>query len=596
MFVSTGPSTKKLATFEATLLEPIPEPNHLWIPAALPAAVAWPDAEAPLWRFVNAAMAPLVGRDCSDECRAALENFPIALEPEAGVLALQLHRGPTLSFKDVGCRVAAELHRTFLRDGRRRVLVATSGDTGSAAAHAFDDVCVLYPGGRVSRFQEQQMLGHESAVCLAVPGDFDDCQRLAKQVLRDGGAVSSNNVSLARLLPQVGIYAWAAVRAPHRVFFVPSGNYGNATACLMAKRMGAPIERIHLACNENGRALVATLRHGQPYEPAPTTVRTPATAMDVGRPSNAVRLFHYLRGHRDVSASVVTNQEIRQMTDRATCPHTSCALHAALRADVPGPIVVRTADAAKFVGANTNPRPPYVLLDPSVLTQRACRSLLLVGLPGADKTTLSTMLGGVDSDCEMVHDLGKKDLAEAIAMFKTPEAFLEHEGNFVVRLLLNHAVVATGASAAHSQALRRHLKDSSDVLVVLLEQGGVAAVVPSDNSVESSQLKHMRRLLCPLFRSVAHLKLRTDMWDPRRCAAALRSTMRFFGFSAPIFEYFPDSVFARRQQLELLKKNNADRRQQRQEGQEGEEGQEGQERQEGQEGKEGQERQERQER
>lgn len=540
MFVSTGSSGKR-ASFEETLRTPIPEEGHLWVPETLP-IVSWPDASRPFWEFVSAAISPLIGADCSVPCRNALHEFPIALEQETrSIAALQLHRGPTLSFKDVGCSVAAELHRTFLPDKKNtRVIVATSGDTGSAAAHAFENICVLYPEGRVSHFQEQQMLQCEHATCLAIPEDFDACQRIAKRILREQRALSCNSVSLARLLPQIGMYAWAAAQRPHHIYFVPSGNYGNAVACLMAKRMGAPIESVHMACNANGTALVRFL-NGQDYVPS-TTIQTPATAMDVGTPSNAVRLFHCMQSGnpRDVIASVVSSANISTMADKTVCPHTACALHAAVRLGAPGSIIVRTADVKKFTyPRSSNARSPLVLHKPHAL-QKTCSTVLLVGMPGMGKTTLSFMLGGYDSDCTMIADRGKRNLPEVIASFDTTDAFIEYEGQTVIRMLDavntgdNTAVIATGGSAVHSAPLREYLTDNDNVLVVWLNREKVTVtdwsargvVTPAHTPVTSpQQLEHLRN---PLYAALADLELRTDLWDAQRSALALQSILRFF--------------------------------------------------------------------
>lgn len=549
-FVSTGTS-KESVDFQTTLERPIPEPGHLWVPTTLP-KVQWPAPDRPLWEFVNAVLTPLIGQDCGEACRRGLEYFPISLDacgPAGHRLALQLHLGPTKSFKDVGCRMAAELHRMFGKN--RRVVVATSGDTGSAAAHAFDNICVLYPQGKVSAYQERQMLDSQRAVALAVPGDFDDCQRLAKSMLAAGEALSCNSVSLARLLPQVGIYAWAASRVSSRVFVVPSGNYGNAVACIMAKRMGAPIQSVHLACNANGAALVRyLLSGGGEYSPG-DTVQTPATAMDVGRPSNAVRLFRYLDATGDVCASVVSTPDIRAMADKHTCPHTSCALHVALRLNVPGVVIVRTADAAKFSATGPPPLSPFVLHRPNAVRKRRPSAILLVGMPGVGKTTVSFMLGGHDSDCTMIAERGKKTLPEVIGEFPDADAFLEYEGNTVVRMLdsafgvggaaaasvvadrVPLSVIATGGSAVHSDTLRAYLANHPNVVVVWLKQDSEdkqqtdwsanwsarGVVVPTGTRIESpEQVQHLRD---PLYAEVADFQLRTDVWDAERCAIAL---------------------------------------------------------------------------
>ena len=531
MFVSTGPSPAK-ANFKTTLGRPIPEQGHLWVPETLPRPT-WPAPNRPLWEFVNAVLTPIVGVDCRDACRKALGEFPIALESSSKFTYLQLHLGPTLSFKDVGCRVAAELHRMF--DAQGRVVVATSGDTGSAAAHAFDNICVLYPKDRVSPFQEAQMLDSKRAVAFAVPGDFDECQRIAKKMLSNHEALSCNSVSLARLLPQIGIYAWAAARLPERVFFIPSGNYGNAVSCLMAKKMGAPIQAVHMACNENGRALVQFLKENV-YNPT-DTIATPATAMDVGRPSNFVRLCHYMEPG-DVTASVVESGQIQTMTDQTTCPHTSCAILAALRCNVPGSIIVRTAAATKFRNGGVT-RAPLVLRRPATLRKRA-RALVLVGMPGVGKTTVSFMMGGHDADHTMVAERGKFALPEVIDTFADADAFLEYEGATVVRMLeaaVQGSVVATGGSAVHSDALRSYLKSSDDVVVVWLRQNARrnsdwsadwatrGVVVPRGMRIETPE--QVCAIRVPLYADVADVELWTDVWDAERCAIALERLMGF---------------------------------------------------------------------
>ena len=555
LFISTGPSSREVS-FETTLLNPIPEPGHLWMPKCLP-QVNWPSCSAPLWKFVSAALTSLVGRDCSAPCEKALRDFEIALERETPeILALQLHRGPTKSFKDVGCRVAAALYQTFLSENNQRVIVATSGDTGSAAADAFDNVCVLYPEGRVSTYQEKQMLSRENATCLAVRGDFDRCQHLVKAILEKREALSCNSVSLARLLPQIGMYAWAASQAPHHVYFVPSGNYGNAVACLMAKQMGAAIQQVHMACNQNGNALVRWLAgRDDAYRPS-DTVETPATAMDVGRPSNAVRLFHLLSSSEEMSsqsirASVVSKNDIITMTDRTVCPHTACALHVALSVSCPGKIIVRTADACKFptrvamqIQSNEESA-PFVLRNPKALFKK-CRVILLVGMPGTGKSTLSGCLGGHDSDKTMIRDRRETNLPKVIKTFASADAFIEYEGRTIVNMIeetRRHqetptTVIATGGSAVHSNVLYEFVTNTADVLIVWLRRYGEEELVSADEwntrgvlvptGVDVRSALDLKRLRNPLYAEIADLELRTDVWDARRCTKALERVMKYW--------------------------------------------------------------------
>jgi threonine synthase len=235
--------------------------------------------------------------------REALD-FPIPLvRVTERISVLELFHGPTMAFKDVGARVQARLLHHFTDGTPLTILVATSGDTGSAVAQAFhrvpdSRVVVLYPEGQVSNVQEAQMasLG-ENITALAVRGTFDDCQRLVKQAFADDALRShvwltpANSINLGRLLPQVFYYFLLAGlssgggRGP--VVSVPSGNFGNLTAGLVAKRIGLPIACFVAATNVND-AVPEYLASGL-YKPRPS-IATVANAMDVGAPSNFERV------------------------------------------------------------------------------------------------------------------------------------------------------------------------------------------------------------------------------------------------------------------------------------------------------------------
>ena len=240
-------------------------------------------------------------------------NFEIPLvkvgPATAGPYALELFHGPTFAFKDVGARVMARLMAHFVAPGDSlTVLVATSGDTGSAVAHAFAGVAgtrvvVLYPEGQVSDVQEAQFAtigGNVQAV--AVKGTFDDCQALVKAAFRDAPLreeaqlTSANSINVGRLLPQTFYYAWGALQQPDAVWSVPSGNFGNLTAGLIAKRLGFPIARFIAATNVND--VVPEYLAAGTYSPR-ASVRTIANAMDVGAPSNFERMQALYDGSLD---------------------------------------------------------------------------------------------------------------------------------------------------------------------------------------------------------------------------------------------------------------------------------------------------------
>jgi len=248
--------------------------------------------------------------------------------------SLELFHGPTLAFKDVGGRFMARLLRYFLQGFKKEVnvLVATSGDTGSAVANGFYNVpgikvYVLYPKGLVSDIQEKQFttLG-KNITALEIDGTFDDCQKLVKSAFLDkelnGKMVltSANSINVARFLPQAFYYfnAYARLREAgidsDVVFSVPSGNFGNLTAGLFAKFMGLPVKRFIAANNEND-IVYKYLKSGK-YEPR-ASVSTIANAMDVGAPSNFARILElYNHSHVEISTDIVgyrySDKEIRE--------------------------------------------------------------------------------------------------------------------------------------------------------------------------------------------------------------------------------------------------------------------------------------------
>jgi len=288
---------------------------------------------------------------------------------------LELFWGPTAAFKDFGARFLAScLTRLFEPTQQHTVLVATSGDTGAAVAAAFHKkpgvrVAVLYPDGRVSPRQAHQLGAFgDNIATYRVAGTFDDCQRMVKAAFSDTelserhGLVSANSISLGRLLPQMSYYVNAALTArdqgqPPPNFIIPTGNLGNAFACLMARESGLPIGKIALACNAN-RVLPDFLTSGD-YQPR-DSVATLANAMDVGAPSNLERLRHlFAEPATVVRADSVSDDEIRatiqatfQQTGEIVCPHTACGLtvREQLRAagDTDKWVVAATAHAAKF--------------------------------------------------------------------------------------------------------------------------------------------------------------------------------------------------------------------------------------------------------
>lgn len=231
-------------------------------------------------------------------------NFPI-VEFNKQVSTLELFHGPTMAFKDVGARFMARCLGHFNKNNSRNVtvLVATSGDTGGAVASGFlgvkgVEVVILYPSGKVSDIQEKQLttLG-QNITALEVDGVFDDCQDMVKQAFVDEELTSkmqltsANSINVARWLPQLLYFFYAYKQLKHKnkklVFSVPSGNFGNICAGMVAQKLGLPIK--HFIASNNANNVVTNYLHTQTYNPK-ASVQTISNAMDVGNPSNFIRI------------------------------------------------------------------------------------------------------------------------------------------------------------------------------------------------------------------------------------------------------------------------------------------------------------------
>lgn len=303
-----------------------------------------------------------------------------AVKVTDSIYSLELFHGPTLAFKDVGARFMARLLQYFLKKegkGEVNVLVATSGDTGSAVANGFlgvdgIHVYVLYPKGKVSPIQECQFttLG-QNITAVEVDGVFDDCQALVKSAFMDADLnahmrlTSANSINVARFLPQsfYYFYAYAQMKklglADQLVVCVPSGNFGNICSALFGKKMGLPIKRF-IAANNANDIFFKYLQTGK-YEPK-ASVQTIANAMDVGDPSNFARIYDlYGKDHAAICADISgatyadsqiadTIRQVEATTGYVCDPHGACGFRALQEGLEPGEtgIFLETAHPAKF--------------------------------------------------------------------------------------------------------------------------------------------------------------------------------------------------------------------------------------------------------
>ena len=384
MYYSTN-GRAPLATLEKAVVKGLAEDRGLYMPERI---VRLPDSffdriqEMDFHEVACAVADAFFGEDVDrDELHAivcdTLSFDCPAVKVEDRIYALELFHGPTLAFKDVGARFMARLLGYFRSGESLNVLVATSGDTGSAVANGFlgvegINVFVLYPKGKVSPIQECQFttLG-QNITALEIDGVFDDCQALVKSAFMDAELnsamklTSANSINVARFLPQSFYYFWGYAQmkraglADSLVVCTPSGNFGNICAGLFAKRMGLPVERF-IAANNANSVFYDYLRTGI-YSPRPS-IQTIANAMDVGDPSNFARVID-LYGHdweavkADISGTTYSDAQIAETikdvygrTGYLCDPHGACGYRALAEGLRPGEtgLFCETAHPAKF--------------------------------------------------------------------------------------------------------------------------------------------------------------------------------------------------------------------------------------------------------
>ena len=359
IFYST--KTKDLkASLEEAVFRSLPPDNGLYMPEHIPQLS--PDflntiEDRTFKEIAVEVTQTLLGDDISlDEIKKLIDTAYYFESPVSQITpddyVLELFHGPSMAFKDFGARFMAALMSHFLLRSRKeiRILVATSGDTGGAVAQGFFKVpgitvTILYPSGKVSEIQEKQLttLGH-NVTAIEIDGTFDDCQRLVKEAFLDKeltskfNLASANSINIARLIPQSFYFfsAYAQLKKLNKplVFSVPSGNFGNLSAGLLAYRMGLPVQKFLASTNLNN-SVPRYLENGI-FEPH-ASIETISNAMDVGNPSNFVRMVRFFNDDwnsiREKVSGYFFNDEETQKTMREVfgntnyvlCPHTAVA-------------------------------------------------------------------------------------------------------------------------------------------------------------------------------------------------------------------------------------------------------------------------------
>ncbi|MDE2771313.1 MAG: threonine synthase [Bacteroidota bacterium] len=368
-YVSTREQTQTV-TFATALLRGLAPDGGLYVPQDFPAVNpgAW-EKSTDFGAMATNVLTPWLGDEIPEaELNSILKsalNFPVPLVRVGNAWVLELFHGPTLSFKDFGARSMARLMNRFVDGEPLTILVATSGDTGSAVADGFSGlpnlrVAVLYPKGQVSSIQERQLIVRREGVrAFAVDGTFDDCQAMVKTLLVSPGQLrlsAANSINVGRLLPQMLYYYWAFASGGWKAadVCVPCGNLGNLTAGVLAHLCGLPVRGFIAAHNANDgypRYLAGE------QDAFGESIRTLSNAMDVGRPSNFERLRFMLSDDRmrqlirgsswSDGQTLNSIRRVYEETGYIADPHTAVGLAAAR--DAPDPVIVlATAHPAKF--------------------------------------------------------------------------------------------------------------------------------------------------------------------------------------------------------------------------------------------------------
>lgn len=362
-FYSTN-NTSTRVSFKEAVFNSMPQDNGLYMPVSIPRLAdnflnnldAYTLPEIAFHVAQNLLGEDIPENDLKAIIKDAINFYAPVVELEENVDVLELFHGPSLAFKDFGARFMSRVMSYFLEDGEKQldVLVATSGDTGGAVALGFlgvpnTRVTILFPKGKVSGIQELQLTTNGQNIrAIEVDGTFDDCQALVKQAFTDPELTekfrltSANSINIARLIPQTFYYFNAYAQLLKRgsskvVFSVPSGNFGNLGAGLLAWKMGLPVDQFLAATNAND-AVPEFLKTGV-YQPKPS-VQTISNAMDVGNPSNWVRIVDMFKEDADSLKELITGfsyndeettvavEKIYNSYNYIACPHTAIAWQA----------------------------------------------------------------------------------------------------------------------------------------------------------------------------------------------------------------------------------------------------------------------------
>ena len=433
----------------------------------------------------------------------------------------ELFKGPTMAFKDYGARIMSKIFNYFYKKDTR-VIVATSGDTGAAVGNAFSNtnvpVTIFYPHNKITKFQKKQITTNNPNIsCVEVFGDFDQCQKIVKYLLNlkkigNTRLTTANSINICRLIPQIFYYFinYSKLKKYNQSvnFVIPSGNLGNATACVMAKKMGLPIDKIIIACNSN--SVIPEYINTGIFTPR-SSIKTISNAMDIGNPSNFERIhYFYDRNIENIRKDIISNY-ITDF-DTANCikyiyncnnylldPHTAvgyCSYNMYNMYNNHNDdlfVINATASPYKFKQILDNILYPDSVKLPDIFKKilikksynvfmkskidiyeklLKTRTIILIGMPGSGKSSIGKYLrkhnfNWIDTDklIEKQHNSTLKDIIEK----RGNDIFLEIEEqvitttqNIIKKDLKN--VISTGGSVIYNENIMNYLRNLGTII------------------------------------------------------------------------------------------------------------------------------------
>lgn len=527
-WVSTADKSN-IVNLQQAILYGLPKDGGLWIPQYIPTIDIEKLDTLTNLEICLSILKTFFSPDISDlELKEIVDkaiNFDIPLHKlNSNTYILELFHGPTMAFKDFGARIMALLFQHFLskQPDNYRILVATSGDTGSAVANAFSNtnipVTIFYPNNKISNFQQQQITSYGRNIsCMALDGSFDDCQAIVKSLLKNDMLqkqlnvhfITANSINISRLIPQMfyyyisyakllRLYTKKELSSKQLIYTIPSGNMGNATACLLSILSGLSIDKIIIATNLNDTIPRFIQSNGlyQSMESIPTI----SNAMDVGNPSNFQRLWSLFHFNIDDLKKIITSISVSDKETKEAInkvygrynylldPHTAVSYQALenVTSNIENDIrvVVSTASPYKFkdiVEQSIHQQLTYPTQcisyfdkkqfklnyhsNTSYLIEKlwSTNTIILIGMPGSGKSTIAKYLQRqyqwnlIETD-QLIIDKYNKKLVDIVNNFG--EGFMEIEKETILTLTPTNkkTIISPGGSVVYNKDIMEHLK------------------------------------------------------------------------------------------------------------------------------------------